>query len=202
MKLNLKALFVVILLSLFSMAEVYAQNPILGSFEFEERNRNYEIYLPQDFESNMPLIISLHGYTETISWYKTYTILHEVANTAGFIIVYPAAIDNSWNSGLIAPGWPEIDTTVNDVGFISALIDTLKAHYDIDMSRVYCCGYSLGGEMTYKLTGELGHCFAAVASVTGLLNENSVLTCNPVRPFPILHFHGRADTYETWEGDN
>lgn len=173
-----------------------------GSFEFEGRTRNYEVYLPQSFQSNMPVVISLHGYTETIQWYKNYTLLHEFADTSGFITVYPAAIGKSWNSGLIAPGWPWIDTTVNDVGFISALIDTLKVHYDIDLSRVYCCGFSLGGEMTYRLAIELGHRFAAVASVAGLINDVTGNLGDPIRPIPILHIHGTEDTYETWNGDN
>ncbi|MCH7733494.1 MAG: T9SS type A sorting domain-containing protein [Candidatus Marinimicrobia bacterium] len=95
-----------------------------------------------------------------------------------------------------------INTTVNDVGFISALIDTLKVHYDIDLSRVYCCGYSLGGEMTYRLAIELGYRFAAVASVTGLINDVSGNLGDPIRPIPILHIHGTADTYETWNGDS
>ncbi|UCH14594.1 MAG: T9SS type A sorting domain-containing protein [Bacteroidales bacterium] len=193
-----------LILSILVLTMAYFSNAQMqtGNFKFEGRNRNYEVYLPQNFKPDMPLIIALHGYTETIQWFKDYTLLHEITDTAGFITVYPAAIDKSWNSGLIAPGWPYIDTTVNDVGFISALIDTLKAHYDIDMSRVYCCGYSLGGEMTYKLTGELGHRFAAVASMTGLLNEKSAITCKPVRAFPIIHMHGTLDTYETWSGDN
>ncbi len=191
--------FAIILL--IGQKEIFAQS-YSGNFKFEGRNRVYEVYLPQNFKPNMPLVISLHGFLESIEWYKTYTLLHEIADTAGFITVYPAAIDKSWNSGLISPGWPEIDSTINDVGFISALIDTLKAHYDIDMSRVYCCGFSLGGEMTYKLAGELGYRFAAFASITGLLNNNSAITCKPVRAFPILHMHGTLDGIETWSGDN
>ena len=197
----LDSVYIFICLLFTSTSILYAQSHP-DRFEFEGIDRNYEVFLPQNFKPNMPLVISLHGYTETIEWYKTYTLLHEIADTAGFITVYPAAIGKSWNSGLIAPGWPVIDTSVNDVGYISALIDTLKAHYDIDMSRVYCCGYSLGGEMTYKLTGELGHRFAAVASITGLINDNSAITCKPVRAFPILHMHGTLDNYETWSGDN
>jgi len=193
--------FVCAVLLFHSQSTLYSQVQT-GSFKFEGRGRNYEVYLPQNFKPNMPVVISLHGYTESIEWYKTYTLLHEIADTAGFITVYPAAIDQRWNSGLISPGWPVIDTSVNDVGFISALIDTLEAHYDIDMSRVYCCGFSLGGEMTYKLAGELGHRFAAFASITGLLNDNSAITCKPVRAFPILHMHGTLDGLETWFGDN
>lgn len=201
MKSFLKVFCLVILLTMFSFTESYTQDET-GNFEFDGRTRNYEVYLPQNFQPNMPLVISLHGYTETIEWYKTYTLMHETADTTGFITVYPAAIDKSWNSGLLAPGWPTIDTSVDDVGFISALIDTLKTDYDIDMNRIYCCGFSLGGEMTYKLTGELGHRFAAVASVAGLINDNSAITCKPIRAFPILHIHGTEDTYETWNGDD
>ena len=199
MKVIFKILFCLAFIGSFSTLNAQLQT---GSFVFEGRTRNYEVYLPQNFQSNMPVVISLHGYTETIQWYKDYTLLHEFADTAGFITVYPAAIDRSWNSGLIAPGSPPIDTTVDDVGFISVLIDTLVAHYNIDLSRVYCCGYSLGGEMTYRLAIELGYRFAAVASVTGLINDVSGNLGDPIRPLPILHIHGTADTYETWWGDN
>ena len=75
----------------------------------------------------MPVVIALHGYTETIQWFKDYTLLHEVGDTSGFLTVYPAAIYPGWNTGsLIHPGFPVIDGSVNDVGFISALIDTCK----------------------------------------------------------------------------
>ena len=175
---------------------------LTGSFKFGERTRNYEVYLPQNYHPNMPVVFALHGYTETVQWFKDYTRLHELGNTTGFITVYPSAIDKSWNSGLIAPGWPYIDTSIDDVGFISALIDTLEANYNIDMNRIYCCGYSLGGEMTYRLAIELGYRFAAVASVCGLINDVSGNLGNPIRSIPILHIHGTEDNYETWNGDN
>ncbi|MCH7763397.1 MAG: hypothetical protein IIB95_06595, partial [Candidatus Marinimicrobia bacterium] len=195
MKLILKLLLCLTIIGSNSNAQMQT-----GSFEFEGRTRNYEVYLPQNFQSNMPVVISLHGYGSTIQWYKNYTLLHEFADTSGFITVYPAAIDQSWNSGLIGIGY--IDTTVNDVGFISALIDTLKVHYDIDLSRVYCCGYSLGAEMTYRLAIELGYRFAAVASVAGLINDVTGNLGGPIRPIPILHIHGTEDTYATWNGDH
>jgi len=36
--------------------------PIPGSFEFEGHVRNYEVFLPQNFQPDSPLIIILHGY--------------------------------------------------------------------------------------------------------------------------------------------
>jgi len=150
----------------------------------------------------MPLVISLHGYTETIQWYKTYTLLHEVADTSGFITVYPQAPRPGWNNGIFDP----VNTSLNDipdrndVGFISALIDTLKQRYDVDMSRVYCCGFSGGGHMTHKLVGELGHRFAAVATVAGHIHDSLATTLKPIRPFPILLMHGTLDQIVKWEG--
>jgi len=168
------------------------------SFEFEGRQREYVVYLPQEFQPNLPVVFGFHGYRQG-SNFISYSLLHEVADTAGFITVYPQS-NPYWNTGLLYPGYPTIDTTVNDVGFISAIIDTLYAHYEIDMRRVYNCGFSHGGGMTNLLSGELSNRFAAVAAVAGLFNDNSAVRYNPVRPFPILHIHGTEDIIETWDG--
>lgn len=168
------------------------------SFEYEGRQREYVVYLPQDFQPNLPVVFGFHGYRQG-SNFISYSLLHEVADTAGFITIYPQS-NPYWNTGLLYPGYPTIDTTVNDVGFISALIDTLHAHYAIDIRRIYSCGFSHGGGMTNVLSGELSNRFAAVASVAGLYNDNSALRYDPVRPFPILHIHGTEDIIETWDG--
>lgn len=161
-----------------------------GSFNFDGHNRTYEVYLPHNFTSNMPLVISIHGITETVAWYKDYTRMHETANTMGYVIVYPQGIGNSWNTGMVNPmrNFPNTD----DVGFFSALVDTMKSLYDIDLSRVYCCGFSLGGMMSFRLIGDLGYRFAAVGAVSGTL-FGLADTWNIVRPFPVLHMHGTSD---------
>jgi polyhydroxybutyrate depolymerase len=184
----------------FAQAPSYAQFQ-WRSFEFDGLTRRYRVFLPQDFQPNLPVVFIFHGYTETVQFIIDYTQMHQVADTAAFIAVYPEAIWPGFNSGLEDyPSFPPIDLTVNDVGFTSALIDTLHAHYDIDLSRVYSCGFSLGGEMTYRLVCELGHRFAAVASVAGLLNDVSAASYIPTHPMPILHFHGTDDAYEYYDG--
>ena len=189
-------------LPIFLLAQDYS-----GSFEFEGKLRNYEVYLPQDYQPNMPVVLGLHGYTESIQFIKNYTLLHEYADTAGFIVVYPEGSYTStgksgWNTGLRNHPFGQQDTTSNDVGFLSTLIDTLDAHYDIDSNRVYCCGFSMGGEMTYRMAIEKGQLFAAYASVSGKLNDISANSGIPYRPSPILHFHGTADNVETYDGEN
>lgn len=164
-----------------------------GSFDFEEHHRNYMVYLPNNYPGtiNFPLVIYLHCYGWTAQQGINYTLLHQVADTSGFIVVYPSAINN-WNSGLgDNPSWPT--PNVDDVGFINALIDTLSNHYSIDLERIYACGYSNGGFMSYKLACQLSHRIAAIASVGGVISTNTAANCNPLRTMPVLQIHGTAD---------
>ena len=66
--------------------------------------------------------------------------MNNVADTAGFIVCYANGVGNAWNSGFTAPYFGGTD----DVGFISVLIDTISAQYNIDPARVYSCGMSNG----------------------------------------------------------
>lgn len=169
-----------------------------SSFKYQGQDRFYEVYLPQDFEPNMPLLIAIHGFTEDINWFRNYTMIHSAADTSGFVTVYPEAPYPGFNTGTVITDLTPFATTRNDVGFISALIDTMKVHYNIDLSRTYSCGYSGGGTMSLKLMGELSHRLAAVATVAGGINENLIPTFKPLRPFPVQIIHGTNDLYGPW----
>ncbi|OGU58143.1 MAG: hypothetical protein A2315_09220 [Ignavibacteria bacterium RIFOXYB2_FULL_35_12] len=167
-----------------------------GSFVFEGRLRNYIVFLPQNFQSNMAVVFNLHGLSVSAEWQMNYSLMNEVADTAGFIVVYPNAISNDWNSGSLTLSEPN----VNDVGFISTLIDTVDAHYDIDLSRIYLCGLSDGGFMTNRLICEIGHRFATGADVAGSLRAGRVYS--PLRPFPMLICHGTLDNVVPYNGSS
>jgi len=175
---------------------LYAQDEA-GQFEFDGYTREYEVYLPQNFQPNMPLVIALPGIYYSIGGFKEEIYLHEIADTSGFIVVYAQAIGRSpcWNVG---PNY--IDSRRNfpdtdDVGFLSALIDTVHAHYNVDLERVYCCGHSTGGEMSFRMAGECGQRFAAVASVSGSLFD-AAYKWQMIRPMSVLQMHGTG--YEHW----
>jgi polyhydroxybutyrate depolymerase len=196
----MKKIFIVILfiVNINPFPVSYSQNYI-GSFEFEGRTRKYEVYLPQNFHANMPVVFAIHGYTGSINSIKDRSKMHEIADTMGIITVYPQSASISWNTGEKKPWFASMyDTTVSDVGFFSVLIDTLYSHYNIDLNRVYACGFSSGGEMSFRLITDLGYRFAAAASVSGLLNE-VIGNVKPIRPFPIIQIHGTADPLQTYE---
>ena len=178
---------------LFFIQKIFYAQIVEGSFEFEENIRQFDVYLPNNFQPGMKVVLNLHGYGWTPATHANYTKMHEYADTTDFIVVYPKGSIASngvtgWNNGLRNHPFGITDTTANDAGFISALIDTLKSHYNIDLNRVYCCGFSMGGEMTYRLSIEYGHRFAAFASVAGKFNDVSGNLGTPIRPFPFLQF--------------
>ena len=161
--------------------------------------RSYEVVLPQNYEPNMPLVIALHGAWGDNSILKEYTGIDQFSDTTGFVVVLPNGIDELWNFGLeycpIRGNFPAVD----DVGFISTLIDILHNDFEIDLERVYCFGWSTGGQMALRLGIQLGNRLAAVASAEGgLLNVAN--RWSPKRPLPVLEIHGTEDPLNGYYG--
>jgi len=159
-------------------------------FMYNGLNREYTVFLPKNYQSNMPLVLNLHSANSTMERWMNYTRMNSVADTANFIVVYPSG----------GQDWRGTSLHNENVGFISALLDTLKNKYKIDMSRVYCTGGSSGGFMTYTLIGKLGHRFAAAASVAASLFDNAA-NWNITKATPILIISGTEDTSVPYSGD-
>ena len=111
------------------------------------------------------------------------------ADANGYIVVYPNGIGYYWNSW----GSPGATYGADDVQFLSTLIDTISADYHVNPKRVYSCGISNGGYMTYALACNIASRLAAVASVSGTLSNYTYANCNLERKIPVLHIHGTAD---------
>ncbi|MCB9283420.1 MAG: prolyl oligopeptidase family serine peptidase [Lewinellaceae bacterium] len=177
-----------LLVLLFTVSQLSAQT-LTGSFEYDGLLRDYRLYVPGAYDGSQPwpLVFNLHGYTSNAAQQELYSQMNVVADTGHFLVCYPNGVLESWNVSL--PGGSQAD----DVGFINALIDTLSAHYAIDPERVFTCGMSNGGYMSYKLACELTDRFAAIASVTGSMVPTEAAFCNPSHPIPVLEIHGTAD---------
>lgn len=172
-----------------------------GSFDFKGHNRKYNVFLPGNYSDtiNLPMVIYLHSYDWNAKTGKSYTQMYSVADTSSFIVVYPDAFDRRWNSGIADnPEWPT--PNVDDVGFINALIDTLSNYYSIDLERIYACGFSNGGFMSYKLACQLSHRIAAIASVAGVMSTGTADNCNSLHTMPVLHIHGTDDNLVPFGG--
>ena len=176
------------------------------SFVFNGQARNYRVYLPVNFNSNssLPLVLNLHGRGSNGQAQELYTLFDNLADTARCVVVYPDGIGGQWNAVIGCSGSTAPCLGVNDVGFISALIDTIHKNYNTDLSKVYATGMSMGGYMSFRLACELSCRIAAIASVTGLMQEAAPLYpgCNPIRKVPVLQIHGTADSTVPYSGTN
>lgn len=161
--------------------------------------RKYRIYVPNIYDGSkpVPLILNLHGYTSNAIQQEFYTNFAPISDTANFLMVYPdgtAPLGSPfWNAGIT--GSPD------DVLFLSELLDNLEQDYNINNRRIYSCGMSNGGIMSYYLACNLSSRITAIASVTGSMFKAWFNTCNPLRPIPVMEIHGTADNTVPYAGD-
>ena len=150
--------------------------------------REYYVSYPENNDSSVPLIINMHGFGSYAIQQKNYSQMDSYAHSKGVAVVYPEAINNSWNVGT-GRGLNRQD----DVGFINVLIDSIATDYNIDLNRIYACGMSNGGYMSYELICSLSDKITAFGSVTGNFMLNDDQSCSVSREIPLIHIHGTDD---------
>ncbi len=150
--------------------------------------RDYHLHLPPTYTGTqaLPLVIVLHGSYGTGTGVAWLTNFSAAADRNEFVAVYPNAINGMWNT-MVTP------TAVDDVAFISALIDHLQQTYAIDTRRVYVTGVSNGGVMVQRLGCELASKLAAIAPVAGAMEVSEAPSCAPASPISVLAIHGTSD---------
>ena len=186
----------VIVLSFLSLK---AQQTINDTIVHDGLNRSFILYVPEIYSGDeVPLVINLHGYTSNAFEQMFYGDFRSIADTANFLVVHPMGTDDPSGN----PYWnAEFGGTVDDIGFLEALIDSLAVDYNINLERVYSTGMSNGGFMSYTLACNLSNRIAAIASVTGTMLNSQLNTCSPQHPMPVMEFHGTADAVVPYDGN-
>lgn len=174
------------------------------------------VHFPKGRYGPAPLVWLFHGSGGSGEQVLKGSKLAETADKYGFVVAAPDGgipVDKGfvWN----IPGVPTITGKVpgpddaNDVAFVAAASDWLKAQHCVDPARVYATGISGGGRMTSWLGCVAARRFAAIAPVVGLRAGNPLAgnsrvpdpaTCEPAAPMPILAFAGDADTTNPIQG--
>jgi len=177
---------------------------VSGSFTWDGLKRTYLLHVPasSDKTRRMPLVIALHGGGGTGERMERLTLggFNKLSDREGFVVVYPDGIEEHWNDGREKVKYRAHREKVNDVGFISALIDHLAESGNIDKKRVYVTGISNGAMMSNRLACELTGRIKAIAPVAGNMPYDLVSRCAPSRPIPVLMISGSKDPMMPWEG--
>ncbi len=177
--------------------------PKWGHIQVGQLKRDYIYYIPAKAPVKpLPLILVLHGGTGKPEGMEklTYNRFNELADEDNAIIVYPAGIDHNWNDGRNDVSSKAFQENVDDVGFISKLIDEMVNIENADPHRVYVTGISNGAMMCNRLACELSDKIAAIAPVAGSMPANLPDRCQPKFPVSVLMINGDKDPLVPFEG--
>lgn len=182
------------------------------SLKFGGLTRTFIVHVPPSFngKSKVPVVFMLHGAGGSGAGADSETGWTSKSDREGFIVVFPDGTPprpslparfllnpRLWNdgSGRGAAGKENID----DVGFISSIIDFLETHYAADPDRIYCTGFSNGASMTFSVGVNLSNRIAAIAPVSGHLWLKQKQLAYPV---PLLFIIGTEDPLNPIAGGN
>jgi len=183
------------------------------SIQYDNLLRQFKYYIPKNFslEIRHPLVIILHGFNQgieaTISWYET---CKAKADADGTILIYPIATGDglkgtlAWNTrygSYAATSFPETEQ-VDDIGYISYLIDAFIDTMNCDPDRVYITGTSLGGAFTYALTCYIPEKIAAASPAIMQMGTKLLKDFPEPKPLPIMIINGSADPSVSDKGNN
>jgi polyhydroxybutyrate depolymerase len=166
----------------------YSESMLAGGL-----TRTYYVHLPLSYDGQqaVPLVLAFHGSGATGESFAQQSRLNEISDEGGFITVYPDGYEEQWADGRGTT--PPEQAGVDDVAFVSALIDKLTSDLNIDQNRIYVAGFSNGGIFAQRLACELANKITAMVSVSGTMAANISEQCQPARPIPTLLFMGTND---------
>ena len=167
---------------------------------FDGFTRSFIVHTPPYFDyqnETLPLLFVLHGYTGRAPSIRDYSGFDQISDVERFIVVYVQGTSDiygnaGWNAGSFGAF-----TTVDDVSFFKALIKYFTSNYNIDISKIFSAGMSMGGFMSYRLACDIEN-INSIGSVTGSMGAYTA--CNPQNKKSIIHFHGEDDNVVPYNG--
>lgn len=182
------------------------------SYRGSQGSMTYWLYCPADLALNAPLVVMLHGCTQSSEDFARGTGLNDLADELGFLVAYPqqspaANPQKCWN-------WFRPDNQRRDHGEPAQLAGITRqviAEHQADPERVYIAGLSAGGAAAAIMAEQYPDIYAAVGVHSGVAcgaarDLLSALTAmrqgggatpghRRRQPFvPVITFHGDRDT--------
>lgn len=175
-----------------------------ASFANAAGTRAYKLYVPGSYSGKpLPLIVMLHGCTQSAEDFAAGTGMNAMADAKGFFVAYPeqpasANPNRCWN--WFNPSDQQRDS--GEASLIAGIAREISAKYAVDGKRIYAAGLSAGGAAAAIMASAYPDLFAAVGVHSGLpagsaKDVASALAAmsNPKDPSGLPHgvtLHGRA----------
>jgi polyhydroxybutyrate depolymerase len=143
--------------------------------------RTYRAYVPREWAKGGPLVVVMHGSGQNGAQMRIETGygFERLAGQHRFAVVYPDAHEGYWDVCGIVGDVSARGGNVDDVGFLTAIVDKLIAELGVDPGRVLATGSSRGGSMALRLALEAPLRFRAVAAVSANVPTAENFKCKP-----------------------
>ncbi len=129
-------------------------NPVWEDRTIDGYTRRWMVYVPESYDESVavPLVVAMHGSSASITDLPEESRWTDLADEYGFIVVfvqgYPVGDPNP------IPSWYSLEGGAQtDIDYIMAVVEKVQTEYNIDESKRYLTGHSMGSMMT--------QCFAA-----------------------------------------
>ena len=155
-------------------------------------------------EEAIPLVILLHGFGATPEAQDLLLKFSPQVDTERFVLLIPEGTENPdgtffWNATDVCCDF--YDSGVDDVAYLSSLIDEAEAAWGEGLSGVYITGHSNGGYMSYRMACDAPERLDGIAPLAGS-TWNDPGDCAVGDPVPVLHIACTEDDSVLYDGSD
>lgn len=151
----------------FASIPAYALTQV-SSFGSNPGNLLMYKHVPAGMPADAPLVIALHGCTQTAAAYEN-AGWSALANTHKFYVLYPQ--QQSGNNANTCFNWFESGDLTRGQGealSVKQMVDKMKADHAIDANRIFVTGLSAGAAFTNVMLAAYPDVFAGGAPIAGI----------------------------------